>query len=589
MVFGVLACASFLTVFIQSRWGLRASYFKNPGWRGDPALVRIESNPYLKGNTRENILSAAVFSVKWAGWIAIPETGKYRFSTNSDDGSTIQLDEKLIVDNSGMHGLQRKSQEIELDAGIYHLKIHYFQAGGYSTLKVRWTPPGDRESFIPPAFFFAEKPSEFDVKFRSAILHGKTLLWFGWGIFGLSLLGALWKNLRREHSFSSVLRGYTAVAFFLFLSLFSLQSFWKFFPESSLNGIVVNAPSPHLSLKGWFSGEFQQAAETWFKQYFGFRSFWVRTYNQIHFSLFRQMPSKSSGTTVVLGENNWLYAQSYLREHAGNSVKPPLEELEQRVQDLRRLQEELERHGKAFLLIISPSKASIYPEYMPRSYRVQSKDRTYYLLTPLLDKYGIRYLDAYQVLSKAKSTSPYRLFPQGGIHWNDYGAFLIFRESIEELNRQLTEPLPIPTFDRVDMAPPRGSDRDLIELLNVWTPQAINTPCPYLNFTTTPLPPEKQPGVLMVGDSFTWHLADFFSEQQICTGVEILFYYNSLIRYPRKDNFPFDPKNTDWNQLLLAKKIVILELNQVQLHREIGFGFVGDALRVLGGTQSSLE
>ncbi len=581
VIFGVLLAMSLWTTLSQHSWGLRASYYTSADWTGKPKLTRIEHNPYLKGGVRENILSAAVFSVKWTGWIAIQQAGVYKFTTNSDDGSTIVLENTLLVDNGGAHGLRRKSQEIELDKGVYPIEIRYFQIGGYSVLQVLWTPPGQSERYIPHQRLFTEKPSWLSVKYRSMIVYVDNVLHITWRILGLSVLGVGLIGLSRKYILVRVMRAPMAVVFVGFLSVFCLQTFWKICPEPPLYGITVDASTPHFSLEAWFEGDFQRAAERWFNQHVGFRSFWVRTYNQISFSIFREVPPASSGTSVVLGGKNWLYTRKYLWEYAGYAWKITAEQAEERTQTLLRFQEQLARHHIAFLLIISPSKAHVYPEYMPRHYRARSKESAYDFTVSMLDKYGIHYLDAYKFFHDIKPKTPYRLFPKGGVHWSDYGAFLIFRESIVRLNQFLPTPLPVPAYDTITMAPPREPDNDLVQLLNIWTPQVIETSCPYLHFTTTPIPSENQPDVLIVGDSFVWHLTDFFSEQQLCTDIEMLFYYKHLITYPHKTQQRFNSKKADWKNLLLTKDIVLIEINQAFLHDEIGFGFVKDALDIL--------
>lgn len=589
IVFGVLTLISLWTAFGQQNWGLHASYYANADRSGEPEITRIDRNPYLKGNSRDNILSASVFSVKWLGWIAIQQTGTYKFATNSDDGSTLFLNKTLLVNNGGTHGLQRRSQEVELEKGLYPIEIHYLQVGGYSVLQVFWTQPGGKETFIPHEFLFAEKPSWFGMKYRRLISHASTVLKIAWCIFLLSLSGIFLMPSFRKYSSVTAIPVLIALIFFLFLYVFCIQTFWKVFPESPLYGITIDTTSPHLSLETWFSGNFQQAAEAWFNQHVGFRSFWVRTYNQINFSIFRQIPSASSGTSIVLGSGNWLYEKAYLLEYAGYLWKTTAEQVDEKIQTLLHLQESLARHNITFLFIISPSKASVYPEYMPRQYQTRSNERAYDIMTPVLDKYGIQYIDAYTFFEERKSAAPYQLFPKGGIHWNDYGAFLIFRESIVRLNRLRTNPLPIPEYDSITLAPPREPDNDLVKLLNIWTPQAIEDLCPYPHFTTTPIPPENQPNILIIGDSFAWHLADFFSEQQICTDIEVLFYNKHLVKYPHKTQQLFEKDNTDWNTLLLARDIVLIEINQAFLHDEIGFGFVNDALEVLENSPNAGE
>jgi glucose/arabinose dehydrogenase len=47
--------------------------------------------------------------VVFAGWITLPEAGPWSFALESDDGSRLLVDDELIVDNGGLHGMTEKS------------------------------------------------------------------------------------------------------------------------------------------------------------------------------------------------------------------------------------------------------------------------------------------------------------------------------------------------------------------------------------------------------------------------------------------------------------------------------------------------
>jgi len=377
----------------------------------------------------------------------------------------------------------------------------------------------------------------------------------------------------------SLLSKIFAFSFILVLLLVCVQTLRPFMSEQSLSGATFNTSKPDISLASWLNGNFQRDFEQWFSENVGFRAFWVRTYNQINFSLFRQITS-SAGTKVIIGKNNWLYTKEFI---AAYTSPPPFSktQAERHAEKIRRLQDKLEDHDITLLSVISPNKAAAYPEYLPGQFQQQSEEMAYDKTIPYLGKHGVRYLDSYKLFAEVKPDAPYELFPKGGIHWNNYGAFLVFRAMIEQLNPLLEQALPIPHYDSVELAPPRGADNDLVRLMNIWTPGVIEERCPYPNFTTEALLPEKQPKILIIGDSFSWHLADFFSEQQICTNVEVLFYYKRHVIYPHRQVQQFEAKKTDWNTFLLDKDIVIVELNQAFLHSGIGFGFVDDALQAL--------
>jgi mono/diheme cytochrome c family protein len=82
------------------------------------------------------------FGVRFRGLISVAETGAYRFSTRSDDGSKLFINGVQVVDNDGTHGMENKSGTIQLPAGDHLIEVIFFQAGGGYGLNVFWSGPG---------------------------------------------------------------------------------------------------------------------------------------------------------------------------------------------------------------------------------------------------------------------------------------------------------------------------------------------------------------------------------------------------------------------------------------------------------------
>lgn len=74
----------------------------------------------------------------WKGFINIPQTAGYQFSLESDDGSRLYLDNELIVDNEGDHGMEKKSGIANLQKGWHSIRILYYNAGGGFGLKAQF-------------------------------------------------------------------------------------------------------------------------------------------------------------------------------------------------------------------------------------------------------------------------------------------------------------------------------------------------------------------------------------------------------------------------------------------------------------------
>ena len=82
------------------------------------------------------------FGVVFDGLINAPEAGEFTFSTASDDGSQVFVDDQIVVNNDGVHGRADKSGKVNLTAGTHRLRVTYFERDGEESLEVRWNGPG---------------------------------------------------------------------------------------------------------------------------------------------------------------------------------------------------------------------------------------------------------------------------------------------------------------------------------------------------------------------------------------------------------------------------------------------------------------
>lgn len=88
-------------------------------------------------------------ALAFTGWIQVPTSGIYTFTTISDDGSRWYIGEERVVDNDGLHGPEARSGRIGLQAGWHPVRIEYFNARGGRSFELRWAGPGFDEQAIP--------------------------------------------------------------------------------------------------------------------------------------------------------------------------------------------------------------------------------------------------------------------------------------------------------------------------------------------------------------------------------------------------------------------------------------------------------
>ncbi len=156
----VLALVPILILPVFWFWpprGLTASYYDNPEWRGEPVFSRREKSINLeKIDSLQGVFPSRNFSILWEGWIEIDREGEYTFSTISDDGSFLYLDDSPVVENGGYHVARKASGKIFLTRGMHRIKIGYFQGGGEYELFVLWTGEGGVETHLPSDLLYPQ-------------------------------------------------------------------------------------------------------------------------------------------------------------------------------------------------------------------------------------------------------------------------------------------------------------------------------------------------------------------------------------------------------------------------------------------------
>lgn len=68
------------------------------------------------------------FFIQYEGAFKLNTAGKWQFRLVSDDGARLYIDDKLVVDNDGIHTAKQADGEAELTEGSHWLRLEYFQA-----------------------------------------------------------------------------------------------------------------------------------------------------------------------------------------------------------------------------------------------------------------------------------------------------------------------------------------------------------------------------------------------------------------------------------------------------------------------------
>jgi len=69
----------------------------------------------------------------------------------------VYIDDNLVVDNDGLHGMKEVKGVVALGAGFHTIKMQYFQKGGGRELKVSLEGMKGEKQIIPETMLFHEK------------------------------------------------------------------------------------------------------------------------------------------------------------------------------------------------------------------------------------------------------------------------------------------------------------------------------------------------------------------------------------------------------------------------------------------------
>ena len=121
-------------------------------WRKIPNLDKmkpatskvVKKIGFPKTNDREK------FAQRYEGYIKVEKTGMYNFFLNSDDGSRLYINDKLVVDNDGRHGMDDTVVGgMGLEKGLHKFRLDYMEWAYDEALILNWSGPGIKKQQIP--------------------------------------------------------------------------------------------------------------------------------------------------------------------------------------------------------------------------------------------------------------------------------------------------------------------------------------------------------------------------------------------------------------------------------------------------------
>lgn len=362
----------------------------------------------------------------------------------------------------------------------------------------------------------------------------------------------------------------------LMLALPTAQMELKFIKERKLAGENNKKKLKPLTVNNILTGDFQRAFEEWFSDNMGFRGYLVRLDNQLTYKFFGDMDG-GVVTRNLVGEGKMLYQKEYVKSYDGFD-QIEFSKLDYYVRMLKRLQDYQKARGKAFLLVIGVTKASLYPEFIPKRYRAPEnvrKTSNYETLLPLLKKYGINFFDTQDYFTKKKKTSKFSYFAPSAAHWGDVASCEVASEIMKSTSQQLGKPTINFTCSPVKIKKPTTTDLDLLRIANLYDSSEFQIPAAYP--VTLPIKPEGaiKPKMLLIGDSFIWPLLRFLEWHKVYTWVDFHYYNNTNYHYPggRGNGSKLRIPKEQWLEMLDKQDTVIIHSSVSRINK-LGLGYL---------------
>jgi hypothetical protein len=89
------------------------------------------------------------FSVTWTGTLLVDRPGEYHLWLASDDGSTLRLDDVLVIGPGNQRPLIPRQGSIVLKRGPHPIRVEFQDMSGDAEVHLAWQPPGMQPVIVP--------------------------------------------------------------------------------------------------------------------------------------------------------------------------------------------------------------------------------------------------------------------------------------------------------------------------------------------------------------------------------------------------------------------------------------------------------
>jgi SGNH hydrolase-like domain, acetyltransferase AlgX len=352
----------------------------------------------------------------------------------------------------------------------------------------------------------------------------------------------------------------------------------------TLYGVTVEKKIPSATLASWLTGELQKGLNTLASENFAGRELLIRLYDQVLYQVFHK--SYMYLEYIIRGRHGNLFERNYLVVHGRYPAPLPKEEAEALAVMMKYLSDRLKELGSCFVLLITPNKATLYPEDIPNRFleKIRSGDQQptdYEIMAPFLKSYEIPFVDGRQITLEHRDALPVRAFPKTGTHWSRAVAYFTAVDLLKMIGRESGREMPQLTqsIESIDRRPDYADD-DLWSLLNL-----IQKPGQWYLHPGFQIPSDwpKRTGILtIVGGSFVGEIVSVLEVAQVFAQINYYYYFKlSRRQFPGEIVTPVDENAIPWKEDFWHTKGIVLEENETAVNARHVHAFLMSALAAL--------
>lgn len=302
----------------------------------------------------------------------------------------------------------------------------------------------------------------------------------------------------------------TRIFLLLFLAILILPTGGRLPPPSSSLSVSTGVRQRFKTLL-----EFSISYEKQFGEQFRLRSRLLTLYYDFLYDVLRVRMFPQ----VLVGLDGWLYytGEGNLNDYQCTQPFQP-DELEKLRANLERLDDYLQ--GR-LLVIIAPNKERIYPEHLPPFIRRSDRPCRFDQVMQTMQGSRVAILDPRPILLSEKPT--HQVYYRTDTHWNERGAFLVYRAMLERLaaKEPALQPWRAEQFSlrqetiRGDLSHLLLIDPPLTEAAETWHPRPPY-PAQFLSdqpdgWVVSEIPDTTLPRAVIFRDSFANNLIPYLS------------------------------------------------------------------------------